>query len=116
MVYHVAKSYRLSKYLTFNITSTIGWRERDKFYQPYQIWLLTETEDHQVNQTMVPQEEVNKVFSSFDFKQYAIKCGAHLKQIAAEVMQNNLLKLTDGRRIFVTHIPSSRGHHLALRP
>lgn len=64
MVYHVAKSYRLSKYLTFSIVSTIGWRERDKVYNPYQIWLLSETEDHQVNQAMVPQEKINKVFSS----------------------------------------------------
>ncbi|KAK9900952.1 hypothetical protein M0R45_002352 [Rubus argutus] len=108
MVYHVAKSYKLSKYLTFNIVSTIGWRERDKFYQPYQIWLLSEIEDHQVNQALVPQEEINRVLSSFDIKQYAINCGAQLKQVAVEeVRQSNLLRLTDGRRIFVTHMASS---------
>ncbi|KAL6203871.1 hypothetical protein ACLB2K_021142 [Fragaria x ananassa] len=99
MVYHVAKSYRLSKYLTFSIASTIGWREREKFFQPYQIWLLTETEDHQVNQAMVPPETANRLISNLNLEQYAIQSGAHLKDVAEDIRKNNLLKLTDGRQL-----------------
>ncbi|KAL6183869.1 hypothetical protein ACLB2K_045279 [Fragaria x ananassa] len=107
MVYHVAKSYRLSKYLTFSIASTIGWREREKFFQPYQIWWLTETEDHQVNQAMVPPETVNRLISNLNLEQYAIQSGAHLKDVAEDIRKSNLLKLTDGRRVFATHMASS---------
>ena len=40
MIYHVVHNHKYKRILSFHITSSIKWRFREKFYQPYQIWEL----------------------------------------------------------------------------
>ena len=55
MFYHMVKNHKRVKYLTFSIASSIGWRQREKFFQPYQIWLLTETMDGEIDEGQHPK-------------------------------------------------------------
>ena len=94
--------------LSFHITSSIGWRFREKFYQPYQILELQATEQSEYQwfennmYDGTPIEELN-------VRNYFLRGLLHVSETAKQLYPkihhfSNYYKtmVTDGRRLFKT--------------
>jgi len=56
MIYQVPEEFRRTP-LEFKIVSTLGWMEKEKFYQPYQIWTLERYKFSQEQDSQISMEE-----------------------------------------------------------
>ena len=104
MLSYIVKNYKWSKYFTFWISSTIGWREREKFFQPYQIWYLKPTEDWEFEDDS-EKPDYSSIVNKINPEQYWIDNVLTVSRNAAQINGSATLPfmITDGRRIFVTH-------------
>lgn len=106
MLSYVAKGYKWSKYFTFWISSSVGWREREKFFQPYQIWYLKPTEDFEFEDDIRTTDNVDTI-ERLSCDQYWIDSLLVLSRNAKDINGSTKLPfmITDGKRLFVTHHP-----------
>ncbi|KAH7853537.1 hypothetical protein Vadar_003717 [Vaccinium darrowii] len=104
----VASTYTWNKYFTLWVSSSIGWRECERFYQPYQIWYFKPTNDWEFEQETNPLHS-KFVLLTLDLVEYWIESLLRLSQHATQIQGTipTPFMVTDGRRIFVTNFPIS---------
>ena len=110
MLSWIVKGFRWSKYFTFWISSTVGWREREHFFQPYQIWYLKETEDFEFEDDYFDEDhrrERSENIQKLSLTEYWIDSLISVSQAASNIHDSAKLTfmVTDGRILFVTHFP-----------
>ena len=103
MIYQVPEEFRRTP-LEFKIVSTLGWMEKEKFYQPYQIWTLerykfSQEQDSQISMGEQTEEET------------FLWSWIMIRDICSKIQRNGDDEMvTDGRRLFKTTLftPSNK--------
>ena len=115
MIYNVVKHYKWSRYLKFKIFSHAGWRQRELFFQPYQIWSLELANE----QDFIKNEDLKFLdkAENLDLSSYYIDNYIALKREAQNIHNYRSYKfmISDGRRLFCTNLITSYVETVAQR-
>lgn len=115
MIYCVVKNYKWSRYLKFKIVSNAGWRQRELFFQPYQIWSLELASE----EDLIRNEDLKYLdkAENLDLSTYYIQNYVALKREAQRICNAHpyTVMISDGRRLFCTNLITSYVESVAQR-